>query len=304
MISEASYRKLTECHRRALRKIELDLEFFLLDVGPIDVFSTTSRMKTYESAMRKARSMGIEVNDLDDLAGLRVIVGTQDEIPVLERFFTRQELANDLRIVKRHSLDKRDGYRAAHLVLEVSGGYSAFCGRVEVQLCTIFGHAFNFLSRSWKYKRESQATMDWEKRFIQMSSALRKLEEDAEFLHSDIIHGTTNASESPLTPHSLRLLTQEEFSEDLSMADAVDLCRFYVDIGYRTNGEVRGFFRIAAVQDLYRLLQDHQDHQAVQILLKMGKSGFWSAFGTRISTPGLREFFNMLVEDKRPLREA
>ncbi len=55
------YLNLLEPHKRALAQLKLDLEFFLRDVGTIDVFSIQSRMQTLVSAAQKSTRLNIRV---------------------------------------------------------------------------------------------------------------------------------------------------------------------------------------------------------------------------------------------------
>ena len=306
MISEKHYKRLIEPHRRALEKLRLELEFFLEDVGTIDIYKIQSRIKFWESASRKSSVISVPIEELDDIAGLQVIVGTQNEIPVLERFLTRQEYGNDLKILKKHKLYKPDGYRALHIVVELKGHYqtSIYPGRVEIQLQTVFEHAFNFLSRSWKYKQQHETSSAWDDRFVQLSEKLRAIENDASELHTHLTKFIIDDENSLLTPHSYKILVQQEFGEDGTLSDAVDSCRFYSGIGYKTNGQLRQFFQNPEIQDLYNRIALNQSNQAIRHILRMGKTGFWILFGTRRSTPGLIDFFDALMVTKDKADES
>jgi len=300
MPSLTDYDRLVEPHKRALKKLELDLGFFLNDVGQIDVFSITSRVKARQSAMTKSARLGIPVHDLDDLAGLRIVVGTSPELPVVERFFSRQEVGNDLRILKHQKIARESGYRATHLVVELRGSYqsSVFPGRVEIQLQTIFEHAFNFLSRSWNYKQPWRLSPSWSSTFVHISSLLAEVEAAASSLHVEVIAASASSDSSPLKPHSLKMLLAEEFDEALDIADCVDACRMYMDLGYVTNGQLRAFFRNSEIAELYAFSRSGTaSAERAGPLSAMGRHSFWSLFGTRIGSPGLREILEHLRDD-------
>jgi ppGpp synthetase/RelA/SpoT-type nucleotidyltranferase len=239
--SPGSYEFIIEPHRRALMKLELELGFFLLDVGQINVFSVTSRTKSYQRASNKAAQLKVPITDLDDLVGLRVVVGTLSEVPIVERFFTRQAYGKDIRILKQQKIERQSGYRATHLVVEKTSSYhsSVFPGRVEVQIHTIFEHAFNFLSRNWQYKQPWQTTPQWDKSFAELSRLLSKLDAVAEELHVQLTGFQTSSDSDALSPYALQNIIKEEFSEDQSIDNCVDACRMYVDLGYTTNGLLR-----------------------------------------------------------------
>ncbi len=300
MKSEHQFQNILEPHRRALSKLELELGFFLRDVGNIDVFSVQSRIKSRDSAITKSKRLGLKLEELDDLAGLRIIVGTRSEISILERFFTRQEVANDLTVLKRLDHSKKDGYRALHLVVELKSHYqrSIHPGRVEIQLQTIFENAFNFLSRSWRYKNAIEMSQEWNQQFSKLSSTLNTLESIVSSLHSQLIESTSVDADSPLTPHSFRVIAKQEFDEQIDIDDAIDYCRWYSDIGCKTNGHLREFFRNQEVESLYRLVMENSGSHPLAQLVSMGKTSFWGMFGTRIGAPGLREFIESLINKR------
>lgn len=295
----SEYQRVLEPHRRALAKLELDLEFFLEDMGDIDIYNIQKRIKALESTLSKSKRLNIDVTDLDDLAGLRIVVGTQSQLPIIERFFTRQEYGNDLKIIKRNDFQRKSGYRAIHLVVELKSHYqrSVHPGRVEVQLATVFGNAFNFLSRSWRYKSNAELEKEWDKEFYQLSQSLNELESIAASLHKRVLNAAAFDDLSSLTPHSYRIILHNEFDEEVKYEDAVDSCRWYTDIGIDTNGSLKSFFRNSEINELYSYaMKNSKGSEPLSQLVTMGKASFWSIFGTRINSPGMKEFFKSLVK--------
>lgn len=300
MITEKHYKRIVEPHRRALEKLRLELGYFLDDIGNIDVYGIHARIKSWESALKKSLAINVPIEKLDDIAGLRVIVGTQAEIPILERFFSRQEHDKDLTILKRHKLSKPDGYHALHMIIELKGHYQTtmFPGRLEVQLQTVFEHAFNFLSRSWKYKQQRETSSEWNERFIKISEKLLAIESDADELHAHLTSLISEDENALLSPHSYRILVSQEFSEDVLLPDAVDSCRFYSELGCKTNGQLRLFFQNPEIRHMYNQVALNQKNEAAQHILHMRKNGFWMLFGTRLAIPGAREFLETLMTMK------
>ena len=295
------YANLLEPHKRALARLELDLEFFLRDVGTIDVFNIQSRIKTLESAVLKSNRLKLKIEKLDDLMGLRIIVGTQNEIPIMERFFTRQEYGNDLKVIKRNDYQRKSGYRAVHLVVELESHYqrSLYPGRVEVQLQTVFGSAFNYLARSWRYKKNYAMNARWSAKFLELSNTLIKLEHLANELHSEIVEAVSLENTSPLTPHTFRAISKQLFGETINYDSAVDYCRWYTEVGCKTNGQLKAFFENIEVNELYNSVFQHApSSQPLAQLLALGKTGFWTMFGAHIKSPGIKEFLELLINQK------
>lgn len=253
----ASYERLVEPHARALKTLELEFDFFVRDVGNLNLFSVSGRIKQYDQAVVKAFHLGIPVHLLDDLAGLRVVVGTLAEVPIVMRFLTRQEVSRDLNILKSRQIDRDSGYRATHVVVEKCSSYhsSVFPGRIEVQIHTIFQHAFNFLSHNWSYKQPWQVSPNWSAQFTELSRLLSSIDEAARELHVSQAQMEEMVDEATLTPHSFQLIVKSEFGDDISIEDAVDACRMYADLGCRTNTHLREHFRDPRIDDLYAIVQ-------------------------------------------------
>lgn len=298
MISQFDYQRLIKPHVRAQKQLEVELDFFLQDMGSIDVYHVCGRIKTYESALRKSTDLGIPIESLDDLVGIRLVVGTTNDMPIVERFFTRQTFGKDLAVLKRRDLSRQDGYKALHLVVELNSHYqrSVFPGRVEVQVHTIFAHAFNTLSRAWRYKQPTQVTSEWNELFVSVSNQLAHLESSVAKLHQSIVEESSNRYDGPLTPHTLSKLIQQEFGESPTMDDLVDQCRMYTDIGFNSVGSVKDFFRNQEVSKLYDAVQSQKNAEPVKYLAAMSKTIFWSMFGLRMGNPGMREFLEALIE--------
>jgi ppGpp synthetase/RelA/SpoT-type nucleotidyltranferase len=292
-----SYNFFVEPHRRAMQQLELDLGFFLTDVGHLNIFSISSRTKSYQSALMKAAELGVAVEALDDLAGLRIVVGTQTEVPLIERFFTRQEDSRDIKVLKKHQIERDTGYRAKHILIERSSNYqsSIFPGRVEVQIHTIFEHAFNFLSRSWSYKQPWQTLPQWSNKFTKISDLLSVIDATTAELHLELSALQSDADKAEVTPYSLQFIIRSEFDEDVNIADCVDACRMYVSLGCRNNAQLRNHFRDSRVAELYEINQVRGKASGkIGPLSGMSKYSFWSTFGTRIESPGLKELLSIL----------
>ena len=83
----------------------------------------------------------------------------------------------------------------------------------------------------------------------------------------------------------------------LELEDAVDLCRSYRDRGYKTNGQMRVFYRNKEIDQLYKkVLSNRANNKPVSILADMSRYNFWPAFGTRINHPETCEWIEQLIQ--------
>src|SRR5262245_59610721 len=120
-MNRAEYLKFRRPYDRVLRQLLLEFEFFKEDAIGVNIHSIQHRLKTYESAVEKSSRLKIPIVEMQDIAGIRIVVATTDEVDVVARFFSRKADSNDLTIQSDKQINKQDGYRARHLVLEFSG---------------------------------------------------------------------------------------------------------------------------------------------------------------------------------------
>jgi len=284
-MTEVEYKTLLRPHIRAVRQLLADLDFFREDIGPINVFSISSRLKSYGSAIRKSQQISIPVQNLQDLAGIRIVVATSREVEVLASFFRRGKESGDLEIESDKPLSKESGYRARHIVVVMKPYYtrSMHPARIEIQLMTILQQAFNFMSRAWVYKSDSQMSAKWQSNFSDFAKDLRRVDRLADRLHSEGLKSASTLDDAAvLTPMSYQQLVKKVFGEDISLDEAVDSCRFMVDLSCRTNGAVRIFFEDNRIEQLRKKCQCATGKAAwLRSLTNETKHMFWLLFGTR-----------------------
>lgn len=153
-------------YRCAIMEVEtkfkvLNEQFSLrYDNNPIE--SIKSRIKTYESILRKAKRKGIPfeidaiANNIFDIAGIRVICSFEKDIYLLADYLLAQD---DITLIERKDYIKNpkpSGYRSLHLIVEVpiflSTGKKLM--KVEVQLRTIAMDFWASLEHKLRYKKD------------------------------------------------------------------------------------------------------------------------------------------------------
>ena len=133
-----------------------------LDRNPIE--SIKSRVKSYESIMRKIRrkKIGLSVEDIEvgihDIAGVRVVCSYIDDIYLLADCLLQQD---DVTLVERKDYIKNpkpSGYRSLHLIVEVPIFLQneKKSVKVEVQLRTIAMDFWASLEHTLHYKRSEK----------------------------------------------------------------------------------------------------------------------------------------------------
>ncbi len=136
---------------------QLSLEY---DNNPIESIKT--RLKSMESLVRKVRDRGVDFNiaaieeNINDIAGVRVICSFQEDVYKLEESLLRQD---DIKLIKRKDYienPKPNGYRSLHLIVEVPIFLKNETRRmkVEVQIRTIAMDLWASLEHKLMYKKE------------------------------------------------------------------------------------------------------------------------------------------------------
>jgi ppGpp synthetase/RelA/SpoT-type nucleotidyltranferase len=279
------YERFVRPHRRFVRQLLLDFEFFQEDVGPLGVFSVESRIKTRESAMAKADRLKIPLDEIQDIAGIRIVVGTRPEVAIVKRFFQRRaDIGDDLVIAKDETIARPSGYRSTHLITRFAGNYSrsAQPGNLEIQIPTTFEHSFNFISRAWVYKSSTEHAPQWKSDFLALSKKLAALDEDAGQLHRAAVDtGRFDPEKEPLTPLLFQRLAKDQFGEAVRIEDAVDYCHWYLDLGISRLSELKDFFASAEVETLWDEFASFEAETGSDLIGDKSKILFWGAFGTR-----------------------
>lgn len=128
--------------------------------NPIE--SIKCRIKEPESIMKKMKRLDIPFtvenieNNLNDIAGLRVICSFPDDIYTLVEYLIKQD---DIKLIKKKDYIKNpkpNGYRSLHLILEVPIFLTKEkrMMRVEVQFRTIAMDFWASLEHKLKYKKD------------------------------------------------------------------------------------------------------------------------------------------------------
>lgn len=153
-------------YRCAIMEVEtkfkvLNEQFSLqYDNNPIE--NIKSRIKSYDSILKKAKRKGVPLNidaianNIFDIAGIRVICSFEKDIYLLADYLLAQD---DITLIERKDYiknPKESGYRSLHLIVEVpiflSTGKKMM--KVEVQLRTIAMDFWASLEHKLRYKKD------------------------------------------------------------------------------------------------------------------------------------------------------
>jgi ppGpp synthetase/RelA/SpoT-type nucleotidyltranferase len=287
-MNRAEYLKFQRPYKRVLWQTLLDLDFFVEDLAGVNIHSITHRLKSFDSALKKAQNLSIPIPEIQDIAGIRIVVVTADEVDVIIRFFSRKQVSKDLVIKSDDVIKRKNGYRARHLILEFNGHYSrsVYETHIEVQVLTLLQHTFNYISRSWIYKTERSLSDEWHVEFKNLAKDLAKVDEQIAKLQKNIIIASASTGDNePLTPHSYQRIIGDVFGETEILDNAVDYVIMLIDLGCDTNGKLRRFFDNPAVLDLrerFIKLESHLGKISASSTLEQPIHDFFMLWGVRL----------------------
>lgn len=149
----------------AIREVKTKLEVLNDELSvrnqrnPIEMIK--SRVKKPISIMEKLKRKNLPItvdsviNNLDDVAGIRVICSFIDDIYSVAAMLTRQDDINVIAVKDYIKNPKPNGYRSYHMIIEVPVFFSEAKKpmRVEVQIRTIAMDFWASLDHQLKYKK-------------------------------------------------------------------------------------------------------------------------------------------------------
>lgn len=150
----------------AIRELKTKLEVLNDELSvrnsrnPIEMIK--SRVKKPVSIVEKLQRRGLPVSlesmmeNLDDVAGIRVICSFLDDIYAVAEMLTRQDDVQIIAIKDYIRHPKNNGYRSYHMIVEIPVFFSdqKKMMRVEVQIRTIAMDFWASLDHQLKYKKE------------------------------------------------------------------------------------------------------------------------------------------------------
>lgn len=169
-----AFEELMMKYNCAIREIKTKLEVLNDELSvsynrnPIEFIK--SRIKKPISIARKLESRGIEIsidsvmNNLNDVAGVRVICYFIDDIYYVAKMLARQDDIKLLEVKDYIRNPKENGYRSLHMIVEVPVFFSKVKQnmRVEVQIRTIAMDFWASLEHQLRYKKDIEDVVDSE----------------------------------------------------------------------------------------------------------------------------------------------
>lgn len=185
-------------YQAAIREVQTKLEIlddeFQMKHKRNPIHHMQSRMKSIQSMMEKLarrnapRSISSAVENLTDIAGIRVICSYLQDVYTVAELLTQQDDIHVVRVRDYIKNPKTNGYRSLHLVVEIPVFLSE--GRVlvpvEVQIRTIAMDFWASLEHSLRYKAQDQVPEDISQELIQTASDIALLDQRMQTIHDKV----------------------------------------------------------------------------------------------------------------------
>lgn len=198
------FKKIMLMYDSALKEIEtkvniLSAEFQMLyKYNPIEHVKT--RLKSPDSIVKKLKSRGFEatfdnlVNELNDVAGIRIVCSFLPDIYRLVEMFDRSP---EIKIIEKKDYiknPKESGYSSYHLIASVPVSFSSGTVniKVELQIRTIAMDFWASLEHKIKYKYDGALPKNLSKELIETSKLVNKLDRRMSKLGSTLMEEFEN----------------------------------------------------------------------------------------------------------------
>ncbi len=200
------YNKLMAYYRCAIMEIEtkfnvLNEEFSLrYDRNPIN--GLKSRLKKFTSIAEKLERKGLPMSvesieeNLNDIAGIRVVCAFPDDVYMLANAFLAQD---DITLIKKKDYianPKPNGYRSLHLIISVPIflAHEKRVMKAEIQLRTIAMDSWASLEHQLRYKKDFEFTEHMANELQICAHLSAELDARMDALRDLVQSGTTNES--------------------------------------------------------------------------------------------------------------
>ena len=185
-------------YQAAIREIQTKLEIlddeFQMRHKRNPIHHMQSRMKSIQSMMEKLarknaqRNIASAVENLTDIAGIRVICSYLQDVYTVAELLTRQDDIHVLKVRDYIKQPKANGYRSLHLVVEIPVFLSE--GRVmvpvEIQIRTIAMDFWASLEHSLRYKAPGNIPEEISEELLQTASDIAVLDQRMQTIHDKV----------------------------------------------------------------------------------------------------------------------
>ena len=158
------------------------------------IVSINTRLKQTASIVGKLERLGLEFSpeaieqNLNDVAGVRVICSYLDDVYTIAQALTKQDDVRLLRIKDYIKEPKENGYRSLHLIVSIPVFFAEMPRdvKVEVQIRTIAMDFWASLEHQMKYKKDVPGSEDLVNRLSQIADRINQTDMEMQEIREEI----------------------------------------------------------------------------------------------------------------------
>lgn len=207
----------------------------LIDENNIKYQLIESRTKSIasfrEKVIRKDNKYSNPLEEITDLAGIRIIVYYQDDVDKIEKIIKNEFIIDAVNSIDKGKLLKANefGYQSVHYVIKLSRNrnrllewkkFAAF--KAEIQIRTVLQHSWASISHELEYKKNYEIPSVLRRRLFRLASLIELADEEFmqsrdqhSVLLSKILNGKlTDSVENNEILEELNLLTLNNYIKD------------------------------------------------------------------------------------------
>ncbi len=190
--------EMQQLYNAAIKELNTKLEILneefqvKYDYNPIHRIET--RLKSPKSIIEKLEKRDLPLSfesvqeNVQDIAGIRIICNYIEDIYKIEDFLSRQDDLKLIRIRDYIKDPKENGYRSLHLVLQLKVYLYDRVEEVpvEIQIRTIAMDFWASLEHHLKYKSENEIPQSLKDRLTKCSEVITKLDEEMQLIYNEV----------------------------------------------------------------------------------------------------------------------
>jgi len=187
-INDDIFKNLMFVHSMAIKELNSKLEILKEEFKVLYnyelISQITSRVKSPDSILKKMKKKNIEltyrnlINNINDIAGIRVICNTRDDI-----FMIRDLISNlvNVKILKEKdyvTYPKKSGYSSYHMLIEIpiNVGRDIVNVKIEIQIRTKIMDLWASIEHDIKYKSNTNITKKVSDELVSCAKKLNKID--------------------------------------------------------------------------------------------------------------------------------
>lgn len=182
-------------YQQAVEELKIKFKSIRKELRDMNEYSyiefVTGRVKEISSIIEKSRKKSLDIEKIEDIAGIRIICQLVDDIPLVVELI-RNRNGKDLKIVEERDYvtnQKDSGYRSYHIIIKYFV-YTAFGEKeilAEIQIRTLAMNFWATIEHSVNYKFEDNIPDELRNRLRVSAEAANKLDEEMSKIRLEII---------------------------------------------------------------------------------------------------------------------